>query len=83
MAARLLQVRAVRIVFEQGQQGLKRRAHFADDSKIDRRTPPDILGPDIDLRDLHTRAARIELAVRKVGSQHQKHVAIDHGVIAG
>src|SRR6267142_562560 len=50
---------------------------------ISRRAAADLFGPHIHLCDANPGAAGIELAIRKIGSEHQQNVAIEHGVIAG
>src|SRR6516164_9477650 len=62
-------------------QCIDRVGDITDQSEIDAATPAEIFRAKIDLRDL--RVDRIELTVREVRSEHQKRVAIHHGVIAG
>src|SRR5208283_5341025 len=51
--------------------------------EIDRRPPSQIFGSYVDLRDTYTVPLRIELAVREIRAEHEQHVAIEHGVVAG
>src|SRR5947209_11089225 len=51
-------------------------ANVTNHTEIDRRTAADLFGPHINLRDAHPRTARIELAIRKIGAEHQENVTI-------
>ena len=55
MFRRLIEMRAVALFRQQRQQRLERRPDIADDAKIDRRAPSDLLRPEIDLRNARRR----------------------------
>ena len=76
-------MRVVALLVEQRKQRRQRRAHVADHAEIDSGAAPDVLRPQIDLRDADTVSLRIELTIGEVGPEHQQHVAVPHGVIAG
>src|SRR5262245_42490034 len=71
MLTRPLEVAAVALLFQPWQQRLDRRAHVTHHAHVDRRPPPDDLAAPIDLGDPPAAAARIELPIRKIGSQHE------------
>jgi hypothetical protein len=64
----LRQMRAVALLVEQRQQGRKGRFDIADDPKVDRSAPPQILNPNVDLRDADARPLWVELPIREVGA---------------
>ena len=67
---------------ETQEQRLDGRADIADDAEVDGHAPPDDFAPDINLGDASPTAARIELAVGKIGPEHEQDVAVEHRVIA-
>jgi hypothetical protein len=68
---------------EERQQGGQCRAHISNDAQINRCAATNVLRPDIDLRDLHASALGVELPIRKVCSEHEQHIAVEHRVVAG
>jgi hypothetical protein len=54
---------------------------ITDQPLLNRRAPPNRLGPDIDLGDTHI--SRVELPIGKVGAEHQQRIAGTHRIIAG
>jgi hypothetical protein len=74
---------AVALLLDERHDHFERRANVSHYAKIDRRAAADLLGPDIHLRDFDPRPPRIELAIRKIGPEHQENVAIEHGVVPG
>ena len=70
MAPRFREMGVVLFLLEQRRQGLERGAHAADKSEIDGRPPPEILRPDVDLRDASAVSARIELTIGKIRAEH-------------
>ena len=83
MRARLGQMLTVGFLPQQRQQLTQRCAHIADNAEIDRRAAADVFRADIDLRDAHSAASGIKLPVRKIGTEHQQDIAVEHRVIAG
>ncbi len=77
----VVEVGAVALGGEPRQEGAERRLHVADEGEVEPRAAAEVLGPDVDLRDL--RLGGVELAVGKVGAQHQERVALQHRVVAG
>ena len=77
-----IQMTAIVIVLEQWQQPFDRLADIADDAQIHRYAAANLFCSDIDLRDAHARSTGIKLPVREIGPQHQKYIAIEHGVVA-
>src|SRR5262249_13735660 len=71
MLTRPLEVAAVTLLFEARPQRLDRRAHVTHHPHVDRGPPPHDLAAPIDLGDPHPAAARIELSIRKIGSEHE------------
>ena len=63
------------------QQRRERGADVADEAEIEFAAAAEVLGPDVDLRDLGV--GRQELLVGKIGPEHQQHVAGVHGGVAG
>jgi hypothetical protein len=80
--ARLREVGLVAFLLQQQKQGGEGRFYVADHAEIDRGAASDLLGTQIDLHDAHTPSLRIELAVRKIGPEHQQDVAVEHRVVA-
>ena len=78
---RLIQVFAIFLLMEQREQSIDCRAHIADEPKIYRGAPSELLGPYIDLSN-SSRSLRVKLPIRKIRAQHQQHVAIVDCVIA-
>src|SRR5271154_6454997 len=74
-------MRAARLVFQHWKERFQRFLDAADHAQIDSRTTADLLASDVNLNNLCI--LRIELAVGKVGTEHQQRIAIHHGVIAG
>jgi hypothetical protein len=64
----LLQMEAVALLVEKGQQGREGRFDISDDPEVDRSAVPQILGPDVDLCNADVRPLRVELAIWKVGA---------------
>ena len=81
----VLRLRRARVAmsFEPRQQRRERCAHLANDTEVHRRATTDVPGPQIHLRDARGIAVRIELAIRKVGAEHEQEIARAHGVVAG
>ena len=82
MFRRPVEMGAVARLLDERRQRFDRRANVADHAEIDRRAAADLFGPHVHLCDAYSRAARIELAIRKIGAEHQEHVAIEHRVVA-
>src|SRR5262249_12323638 len=81
--ARLRQMRTVRFLLQQWQQGAERRFYVTNHADIDRGAASDLLGPYIDLGNADAASLRIELAIRKVGPEHEQDIAIEHPIVAG
>jgi hypothetical protein len=82
MFCRLIEVLAVAIFLEPRQQRRERGADLTNYPEVDRCTAPDLLCPNIDLRNAYRRSLRIELSIGEICPQHQQYVAIEHSVIA-
>jgi hypothetical protein len=78
---RILQMLLVSVLFQLWQQGSQRRLGVSNEAKVQLAPASQVLAADIDLYD--GRVFGIEISVRKVRTDHQQHLAIHHGVIAG
>src|SRR5882724_9966540 len=72
---------AVTLLADERQHSFNSRANVAHHAEIDRRAAADLFGPHIHLCDAYSCTARIELAIRKIGTEHQEDVAIEHGIV--
>src|ERR1700692_2713238 len=77
MMTRIIEMRLIDLLVETRQQRSDRRGDIAHEAQLDRRAAAQVLGSDIDLRDVHA-ALGIELSVREVSAEHQQSVAILH-----
>ncbi len=69
------------VLVEFRQKGAYGCLRISDKAVIDFCAPAQLFSTNINLNNL--RVLGIELLVRKVGTDHQQHVAVHHGVIAG
>src|SRR5258707_9370157 len=82
MFRRPVEMGALARLLDERQHTFNGRGNVANYPEIDWRAAADLFGSHIHLRDAYPRTARIELAIRKIGTEHQEDVAIEYGVVA-
>src|SRR5580704_13472933 len=78
---RCLQMMVVTVLLQSWQKSLEGHPRIADKSIVDLGTAPELLSPDVNLRDLGI--SRIKLLIGEIGSNHQQEVAVHHRVVSG
>src|ERR1700722_17962320 len=81
MTDAFVQIRPIGILFKQRSKCLQGVLYLADQPKADRCASPDLLAPNVNLNNFCIRW--IKLLIGEVSAEHEKRIAVHHGVVAG